>query len=249
MEKLRFIALRIWVPIIGRLRMLRAWGALLTGMRRRSRATELWIGDSHALSFNQKVHFSEFVRGPEGQIILRVGPRLMWSLAESGFSERVDRVARVVSKFGRPGSIVPVFVSGEIDVRCHLVGREQDYGFVKTYVDRCLALATSLRSPRAVFVVPPPPSEWCPNVEEFPIKGTIAERVGVFQNLREALISAVQQAPAAELLDPTDALVGADGSLRRDCTDDGCHTNHHGVAVVRALAHQMELTSNRGVQV
>jgi hypothetical protein len=245
MGKLRFIALRIWVPIIGRLRMLRAWAALLMAMRRRSRATELWIGDSHALSFNQKVHFSEFVRGPEGQIILRVGPRLMWSLAESGFSKRVDRVARVVARLGRPGSIIPVFVSGEIDVRCHLVGREQDYGFVKTYVDRCLALAASLRSPRAVFVIPPPPSEWCPNVVEFPIKGTIVERVGAFRNLREALISVVEHASGAELLDPTDELAGPDGSLRRDYTDDGCHTNHRGVAVVRSLAHQMELTATR----
>jgi hypothetical protein len=99
----------------------RAWAALLVAMRRKSRATELWIGDSHALSYNQRVHYSGFTRAPGGQIVLRVGPRLMWSLATKGFPARVHRVERAVSRFGVPGSIVPVFIAAEIDVRCHPV--------------------------------------------------------------------------------------------------------------------------------
>lgn len=234
-----FLRLRVRLGV--RLAALRACAALLVAMRRRRRATELWIGDSHALSFNQKVSYAQFVRAPEGQVVLRIGPRLMWSLAEKGFPERAHRVVRIVAKYGIPGSIVPFFVSGEVDVRCHLVGREDDYGFVKKYVDRCLELATALGSPRAVFVVPPPPSEWCPNVEEFPIKGSIGERVAVFGSMRAALVDAVAATPGAELLDATDGLAGEDGAIRRELTDDGCHTNLAGVGVVRARARQLDV--------
>ncbi len=242
MGKLRFIALRIWVPLLARIQMVHAFLALTVAMRRRKRATEVWIGDSHCTSFNRKINYSEFLVGPEGQIILRIGPRLMWSLANKGHPERAHRLVNYVAKYGRPGAITPIFVSGEVDVRCHLVGREEDYGFVKQFIDNCIELATKMGSKRAIFVIPPPPSEYCPNVEEFPIKGSIQERVTVFRTMREAMLSAIESTPGAEAMDGTEGLAGADGALKRDFTDDGCHTNQHGVVVMRDLAHHMELT-------
>ena len=101
-----------------------AWAALLVAMRRRGRGTELWIGDSHAMSFNRDLQLSMFMRAPEGQLILRAGTRLMFSLARTGFPPRVLRVARLVRLFGMRGSLVPIFITGEIDVRCHCANRE-----------------------------------------------------------------------------------------------------------------------------
>jgi hypothetical protein len=240
---IRRAVLRLWVPTIKRLRKVRAWSALLVAMRRRSRAAELWIGDSHALSYNQRVHQSNFVKVRGGPIVLRVGPRLMWSLAEKGFPARVHHIARIVSRFGVAGSIVPVFVAGEIDVRCHLAGRPEDFRFVTRYVDRCREVAHTLGAARLVFAVPPPPSADCPNVEEFPIRGTIGERVTAFDSLRRALVDAVAATPGAELLDATDDLRAKDGALRSDLTDDGCHVNLDGVVVVRAVAEHLDLTT------
>lgn len=232
---------RLQVMVGGRLRRLRAWAALLVAMRRRTRATELWIGDSHALSFNDKVSMSPFARGPEGQIVRRLGPRLMYSIAQKGFPPRVHRLVGVVRRWGVPGSIVPVFIAGEIDVRCHLADHDADFGFVADYVARCQELASGLRAERTVYAVPPPPSEACPSIEEFPVRGTIAERVKAFNSLREALADAVARTPGAELLDATEGLIRADGSIRPELTDDGCHTNLDGMRIVRARARELEL--------
>lgn len=232
---------RLKVMVGGRVRGLRAWAALLVAMRRRKRATELWIGDSHALSFNDKVSMTAFSRGPEGQIVRRLGPRLMWSIAQKGFPPRVHRLVAVVGRWGVPGSIVPVFVAGEIDVRCHLADHEADFGFVEDYVARCQELAATMRARRTVYAVPPPPSEACPSIEQFPVRGTIAERVKGFNSLREALADAVARTPGAELLDATDGLTRDDGSIRPELTDDGCHTNLEGMHIVRARAHELDL--------
>jgi lysophospholipase L1-like esterase len=153
-------------------------------------------------------------------------------------------VARVAG-LGGAGNFVPVFVAGEIDVRCHLPGREPDFGFVRAYVDRAMAVANTLHAPRVVFVVPPPPSATCPNIEEFPIKGSIGDRVLAFDALRVALAAAVADHPRAELLDATDALRSDDGSMRQELTDDGCHTNSLGVAIVRARVEGLQLDASR----
>jgi len=237
---LRSLAPRVRAKLEG----VRAWLALLVALVT-GRPTELWIGDSHALCFNQPVSLAMFVRGPSGQLILRVGARLMWSLAQKGYPPRVRRVARVAG-LGSRGSFVPVFVAGEIDVRCHLPGRDPDFGFVGAYVDRAMAIAETLHADRAVFVVPPPPSATCPNIDEFPIKGTIGDRVEAFGALRTALAEAVAGRPRAELLDVTDALGANDGSMRQDLTDDGCHTNSLGVAIVRARVAGLQLLEDAG---
>jgi hypothetical protein len=237
-------ALRIIPPHLGarlgaKLEPVRAWFVLLTALVT-GRPTELWIGDSHAMCFNQPVSLAMFLRGPTDQLILRAGARLMWSMAQKGFPPRILRVARVAGLRGR-GNFVPVFVAGEIDVRCHLPGRDPDFAFVDTYVDRALAIARTLHAPRAVFVVPPPPSATCPNIEEFPIRGTVQERIDAFHGLRAALAEAVGTHPQAELLDMTDELGDDDGSMLQDLTDDGCHTNAAGVAIVRARVGELHL--------
>lgn len=208
---------------------------------------ELWIGDSHAMSFNRRVGLGMFMRGPDGQVIFRIGTRLMYSIAHKGFPPRLDRLARVLRLARRLGlvgprdGLVPFFVTGEIDVRCHLTDHDEDYGFVPLYVQRCRAAASSLGATRAVIVVPPPPSATCPDVEQFPIKGDIGARTDAFDGLRAALRDEVSRHDDLVLLDATEALADETGALRAGLTDDGCHTNLAGVALVRDRVRMLAL--------
>jgi lysophospholipase L1-like esterase len=220
---------------------------LLAAARRRS-PTELWFGDSHAIFLNQDYTSSKLSRAPEGQLVWHLGPRLMWSLGHNGFPRRARVVAALIRVVGRPGSIVPVFVAGEIDVRCHLVPRSVQPGytldFVHDYVRSCQRLARAMGAPTLVIATPVPPSDDCPRNPEFPIEGTIEERVRVFGEVRLALGKAVAEAdgrPLVHLADATDVLADETGALRSELTDDGCHTNRAGVQVVRRTLRDLDL--------
>jgi hypothetical protein len=221
--------------IRGKLLFLLAWPSLLVAMRRRKRRTELWIGDSHAMCVNRRVTNGMFMRGPEGQLILRDGARLMYSIGRKGFSPRVMRVARFVNRFGRPGALVPIFLAGEIDVRVHLPERlDAPFGWVAEYVERCSEVARLLKADRVGFFVTTPPVD-VPDADVwFPITGTIDQRVEAHARLREALINAVEPAPDAVLLDLTDLMAGPTGAMPVESTFDGAHTNLETVARIRA---------------
>ena len=221
--------------IRGKLLFLLAWPSLLVAMRRRKRRTELWIGDSHAMCVNRRVTNGMFMRGPEGQLILRDGARLMYSIGRKGFSPRVMRVARFVNRFGRPGALVPIFLAGEIDVRVHLPERlDAPFDWVAEYVERCSEVARLLKADRVGFFVTTPPVD-VPDADVwFPITGTINQRVEAHARLREALINAVESAPDAVLLDLTDLMAGPTGAMPVESTFDGAHTNLETVARIRA---------------
>lgn len=218
----------------GKLLFLLAWPSLVVAMRR-SRQTELWIGDSHAMTSNREVTNSMFMRAPEGQLILRAGATLMYSIAQKGFPPRVVRVARVVNRFGRPGALLPVFMAGEIDVRAHLAQRlDQSFAFVDEYVDQCSAVASLLRAERIAFAVPPPPVDVAEEDTWFPIVGTMEQRLEAHKRLREALADAVGSIPNAMLLDFTAVLTaGSSGGMPVELTTDGAHTNSEAVARIR----------------
>lgn len=221
--------------VIGKLLFLPATPSLLFAMRRRRRRTELWIGDSHAMALNRKATNSMFCRGPEGQLILRAGARLMYSLARNGFPERVLRVARFVNRFGRPGALVPIFVAGEIDLRAHLPKRpDAPLDWIAGYVDHCTQVARLLKADRVGFFVTPPPVDVPAEDIWFPILGTIEERVAIHRRLRDALAAVVSRTPNAMLLDLTDTLARPDGGMPVELTYDGVHTNLAAVARVRA---------------
>lgn len=213
----------------------------LIAMRRRAR-TEVWIGDSHAMSFNRDIVSSMFMRAPEGQLIYRIGARVMWSLAANGFPPRVLKLARFANRFARRGSLVPVFSAGEIDVRAHLVPQlDKGFDFVGAYVEQCRRVAELLKAERSAYIVPPPPCNLQAEDVWYPIVGTLEERLKAFDGLRSALAEAVEQVPGAVLIDATDVLAGPDGGMRLEFTDDGCHTNMTAVPLVRAVVAQHEL--------
>jgi hypothetical protein len=217
-------------------------------MRRRT-PTELWLGDSHALCFNTGVSLAMFLRTPEGRLVRRFGARLMYSLSRNGLPDDFMRPVRFVGRFGRPGSIVPIISAGEIDIRCHLPGREPDYSFVADYVGQVAEMVETSKAPIGYILVPPPPNVDCPNVELYPIKGTIGQRIVAFRGMRDALISAAKSHPNVELLDFTDLLGNPDGSMRGDLSDDGAHTNAKGIEIVRARIDELDLGKGLGARV
>lgn len=221
----RSLLTRVRDKLRGRLSFLLAWPALLVLMRRR-RPTELWIGDSHAMTFNRHIDYSTFMLTRRGQLILRVGPRLMFSLASKGFPERVDRAARLAERFGRADALYPVFCAGEIDVRNHLTEHpETDYAFVEQYVEQCRSLARRLRATRLAVVVPPPPCDVDPRYAWWPVIGTIEQRVQVHGRLRAALAASAARHDDVVLLDFTDLLADADGKMPMELSTEGVHTN------------------------
>lgn len=221
--------------IRGKLLFLLAWPSLVVAIRRRKRRTELWIGDSHAMCVNRQVTNAMFMRGPEGQLILRDGARLMYSIGRKGFSPRVMRVARFVNRFGRPGALVPIFLAGEIDVRVHLPERlDSPFDWVAQYVARCAEVTRLLGADRMGFFVTTPPVDVPEADVWFPITGTIEERVEAHRRLREALTRAVEPVANATLLDLTDMLAGPTGAMPIESTTDGAHTNLETVARIRA---------------
>jgi hypothetical protein len=228
--------------IRGKLLFLLAWPSLTLAMRRRSRRSELWIGDSHAMCVNRQVTNSMFMRGPEGQLILRAGARLMYSISRNGFPPSVMRVARFVNRFGRPGALVPIFLAGEIDVRVHLAERlDSSFDWVGDYVERCAEVARLLKADKMGFFVTTPPVDVPEADVWFPINGTIEERVEAHRRLRQALTSAVEPIQDATLLDLTDMLMGPTGAMPIELTFDGAHTNLETVARIRERLAGYEL--------
>jgi hypothetical protein len=230
--------------IRGKLLFLLAWPTLVINMRRRSRRSELWIGDSNAMSVNREVSNSNFMRAPEGQLVLRTGARLMFSLARKGFHPRVMRVARFVNRFGRPGALVPIFVAGEIDVRAHLPKRpDAPLDFVEDYIERCMEVARLLKADRVGILVTQPPVD-IPEQSWFPVAGTIEERVAAHRRLREAIISAVAKVPEAILIDLTDVLADDTGKMPIELTMDGAHSNPEGIARIRKRVAEYRLLAD-----
>ncbi len=136
------------------------------------------------------------MRAPEGQLILRAGARLMYSFARKGFPSRVLRVGRFVNRFGRAGALVPIFCTGEIDVRVHLPKHlDASMDWVEAYVARCMELAGLLKPDKVGFFVPTPPVDVPEEDVWFPITGTISERVEAHRKLRHALAAAVGADP------------------------------------------------------
>lgn len=214
----------------------------------------LWIGDSHAVCFHRPLMTHTLVRGSNDRsgdhFVWYLGPRLMYSLSAQGLPVRLPRALALMRRVGRlsrsPARIVPVLVAGEIDVRCHLVPRLARSGsvsldFVPGYVALARSVARELGSEFAVVVVPTPPSATVPVLDQFPVVGSLPERHSAFGELRSSLHAAAQAAahpPRVLVLDVADQLDDG-GGLREGLTDDGCHTNPRGAAIVRAGLRQL----------
>jgi len=165
----------------------------------------------------------------------------MFSLARDGFPLWVRVLAGVIRRLAPAGTVVLVFCAGEIDIRCHLVPRARQSGdglaFVESYVEQCRRLTSTAGAQRALLVTPPPPSITCPVQPEFPVNGSIEERIEMRDLLLRKLSEASKRSQAVSLdaIDPGPALCDAHRGLDGGYTDDGCHTNAAGVLATRQI--------------
>ncbi|BBH17125.1 hypothetical protein Back2_14120 [Nocardioides baekrokdamisoli] len=230
--------------IRGKLRFIPAWAWLLLTLRGRT-PRELWIGDSHAMSFNQAISNAMVMRGPEGSIVLRAGARLMHSLGRRGHPPHVLRPIALINRFGR-GTYLPIFVAGEIDVRTQMVSRpDDDLSWVEAYVQRSVGLLREARAPRVWFLAPPPPADVQPAQAWVyaTINGTVEQRLLQFDRLRTALRTAVEAQPRATYLDFTDLMTDETGALAANLTADGCHSTVAVARTIRARLHETGVLS------
>jgi hypothetical protein len=221
---------------------LRGWVALFRMLLAalRGQVDEVWVGDSHSVTFNtEHSPLPGILRTGERRWTWHLGPRVMYSIARDDFPPTLLRTARLVARVPGARDAAWFFSFGEIDIRCHLAPRLAaggDVGFVATYVDRVGGLVGRLGTPAGTIVVPVPPCLDSYDHAAFPVAGSPDERLAAHRAVRSALTVAVGGAPSRpglRLLDLTEALAGPDGLMRDELTDDGCHTNAAGRAVVR----------------
>ena len=209
------------------------------------RIRELWVGDSHSVLLNTDRFPLWMAPADDGRFIWHLGPRIMHSVATNGFPPVLERVLRGLGRLPASRRLTVLISFGEIDVRCHLADRlgEQDPAWVRTYVERAVALADGLGAAHVVIVAPPPPSDSIADHVMFPISGDLAARTAAQTWLYDALAAAVaaradRRGPRVSLLEVGRALADAEGHMRADLTDDGCHTNAAGRAAVRQLVRE-----------
>lgn len=219
------------VGTIGLLRLLLALA--------RGHVDEVWIGDSHSVQLNTGRPPSPGIEpvAPR-RWVWHLGPRVMFSIARNDFPPMMRRAARLLRRVPAARRAAWIFTFGEIDIRCHLAPRiaeGEDFAFVARYVERVHALVGRIGAPSALVVVPVPPSVDVLDHAAFPVAGTPDERLAAHRAVRERLVAAAagRTAPVIRLLDVTSSLADPIGLMRPEFTDDGCHTNEAGRAVVR----------------
>lgn len=203
----------------------------------------IYIGDSHAVHLIQTEFPSPRVAYRDRSTAsLYLGPRLLYSVATSGWPRWVARTLRALRTVQRISTAAPIYlvvILGEIDVRCHLAAPGRMDGIrdlAQQAIERAVELCHYLPpASRVVVCSPLPPSQDYLSMAQFPVVGSVAERLHVLGELRSALHEAVDALPPSDVLffDPCPFVVRADGELRRDLTIDGCHLNSRGAALIR----------------
>jgi hypothetical protein len=153
--------------------------------------------------------------------------------------------SRTMHFAGRPGALVTeatrcgvkagdavVWVFGEIDVRCHIVRQQAEHGrtsddviakLATDYIDGILEVQRVLELARSVVFAPIPPLD-NPGYtsEDFPVFGSIAERIEASRQLR-ATLSTLCDRHGILLLDVSAHYESARGDLRWELSDHFCH--------------------------
>jgi hypothetical protein len=153
--------------------------------------------------------------------------------------------SRTMHFAGRPGALVTeaarcgvkagdavVWVFGEIDVRCHIVRQQAEFGrtpadvigtLATDYIGGVLEVQRVFKPARNVVFAPIPPLD-NPGYtsDDFPVFGSIAERIEANKQLRAAL-SALCERHGIMNLDVSAHYASPRGDLRWEVSDHFCH--------------------------
>jgi hypothetical protein len=197
------------------------------------------IGDSHAVSLTN----SKYERIVSAKICRLMGSNQLFislwfrdTLAFHVSKGEFPRVAGILARLFGLLDIVGakfVFCFGEIDVRCHLADPEKTKEFINSYVFNCMKLVKA-KPKNVIFLAPTPPSDFYMDHPSFPRYGNLLERIRAHNDycveLENHTISS-----SCVYIDSRTVLADGQGGLRRELTDDGCHLNSEGAAIVRSI--------------
>jgi hypothetical protein len=176
--------------------------------------------------------------------------------------------SRTMHFAGRPGALLTeatrcrvkagdavVWVFGEIDVRCHIVRQQAERGrtsddvigtLATAYIDGILESQRVLELARSVVFAPIPPLD-NPNYtsEDFPVFGSIAERIDASRQLR-ATLSTLCERHRILFLDVSAHYESASGDLRWELSDHFCHIASGSQAPAREALYDLLARNAQG---
>ena len=200
------------------------------------------VGDSHGLLtltpnrvLGSRAHVYLELRGDhpggafDAQFTHHLGSRTMY-----GFSTREEAAPRTLTAFGvKPGDTV-LFVLGEIDVRSHVFKHVGEGVPVEAVVAdlteryfRKIGELTQGRGVEAAVMGAIPPMDGPTYAsEDYPIRGSLAQRVAATRLLNAALAEGCG-ARGMAYFELNDLYALPDGSLDLAQSDHFCHVGHH----------------------
>jgi hypothetical protein len=179
------------------------------------------IGDSHCFAF----------QGIENTKVHHIGPITMHRIGRDGL-EILD-----FRNFQIQENDVVILTFGEIDVRCH-IGKQRDIymrdidsiitTLVDNYIQTLLENKTFYRNLELIlYTVTPPIDRW--NTTDFPIYGTLCDRVFISKLMNQKLLIAAEKFKL-KLLDVYEQYSDEQGALNLTLADESVHIlNNHAI--------------------
>lgn len=199
----------------------------------------LWIGDSHAVFMRNGLRCSFDQNKPIESLLYWLGPRLMFSISRSGFS-----ISSFFQSFIRLWKPRIVIVSlGEIDVRMFLSNANlRRTSWIVDYLIRVLELCERLHL-KEIYLLTSIPVSNLPTMVPIKRVGSTAERLEGFNWLQSQIkfeLSKNKNFSKIHLLDLHECLIGPDGTLSSNLSDDGIHVNVAGAwQAWRSISNQI----------
>ena len=194
----------------------------------------LYVGDSHAMHITEKMPLLFSSHQHDGSYCFSLGPRLMHSVAISGFS----MPKRTLILFRLATFNVLIISLGEIDCRMYLGSENSDFykkgDWPELFLEQSIELAQKLRIKNLLILTPVPPSDLALENGMYPRRGNLSSRISATNWLTECIISSnVFQNPKYQYIDLRQILAIGAGSLNPKLTDDGVHANSLGAKIIK----------------
>ena len=199
----------------------------------------LWIGDSHAVFMRSGLRRPFGRNKPINSLLYWLGPRLMFSISQSGFS--LSLFVQTFIRLWKPRIVI--ITLGEIDVRMFLSNPNlRKTRWIVDYLSRVLELCEKLHL-NEIYLLTSIPVSNLPTLDPIERVGSTNERLEGFNWLQSQIklgLSTNKNFSKIHLLDLRECLSGPDGTLSSNLSDDGIHVNVAGAwQTWKAISNQI----------
>jgi hypothetical protein len=202
----------------------------------------VFMGDSHAWYLASCVPAtpkSHVFLNEQGELVIWIGPRLMYSVGAKGFNfGALQALALLIAK--KKNFSYLVVHLGEIDCRMYSSKLENSSDLVKLvnrYYEHLLRTSKTYGFREVLVITPIPPSDLGAVNESFPRRSSLETRVSTTSILTQYLIEFSEKFGFKTI--NSQALLGLAssstiiGELNGDYSLDGCHVNKDGAELIR----------------